>query len=101
MPRSSKWSPEEKLRIVLAGIKGERTIAQICRDHKISETIFYKWRDRFMEAAKEAFKPRVSKNSDRVLRARISELERIIGRLTVENEILKKTEEMIKGNGEG
>ena len=43
-----------------------------------------------METAKEAFKPKGGKNSDRVLRARISELERIIGRLTVENEILKK-----------
>jgi len=101
MPPSSKWSPEEKLRIVLAGIKGERSIAQICRDHNISETLFYKWRDRFMKAAKQAFKPNKGKNSDRVLRARIAELERIIGQLTVENEILKKTEKMMKGNGEG
>jgi transposase len=100
LPKSSKWSPEEKLRIVLAGIRGERSIAQICRDHKISEAIFYKWRDKFMEAAKEAFKPRMSKSSDRVLRARIAELERMIGKLTMENEILKKTEEMMKGNGE-
>jgi len=99
MPPSSKWSPEEKLRIVLAGIKGERSIAQICRDHNISETLFYKWRDKFMEAAKMAFKPRNEKNSERVLKARISALERMIGQLTVENEILKKTEEMMKGNG--
>ncbi|MCK4321897.1 transposase [candidate division WOR-3 bacterium] len=101
MGRPSKWSSEEKVRIVLTGIRGDKSIAQICRDHEISETTYYKWMDKFIEGAKEAFRGRINGSREKALKAKISELQRIIGKITVENEILKKTEEMIKGNGRG
>jgi len=45
-------SEEEKMAIVLAGLKGEQSIAEICREHQISQSQYYKWRDRFLEAGK-------------------------------------------------
>ncbi len=42
-----KWSAEEKTAIVLEGMKGEKSIAEICRDHQISQNLYYRWRDRF------------------------------------------------------
>ncbi len=45
-----KWSSEEKMAIVLEGLKGEKSVAEICREHQISQTLYYRWRDRFLEA---------------------------------------------------
>jgi transposase-like protein len=93
------WSAEEKVEIVLAGIKGEKSIAQICRDNNISQTTYYNWRDKFLDSAKAAFRNGTSSN-EKALKSKIEDLEKIIGKITVENEILKKTEEMIKTNGD-
>jgi len=41
MGRKNKWSPEEKVQIVLSGIKGEKSIAKICRDYEITQTSYY------------------------------------------------------------
>jgi len=41
MTKRRNWSAEEKVEIVLAGIKGEKSIAQICRDNNISQTTYY------------------------------------------------------------
>ncbi len=43
-----KWNADEKLAIVLMGIKGEKSVAQICREHQISQAQYYKWRDKFL-----------------------------------------------------
>ena len=67
------FSAEFKLDTVLEGVRGEKTIAQICREREITDSLYYKWRDLFYD-----------------LEGQIADLERIIGRLTVENEILKK-----------
>jgi len=45
-----KWSSEEKMAIVLEGLKGEKSVAEICREHQISQGLYYWWRDRFLEA---------------------------------------------------
>jgi len=39
--------------IVLEGMKGQKSVAEICREHQISQTLFYRWRDRFLEAGAE------------------------------------------------
>ena len=41
---------EEKLAIVMEGLKEKRSVADICREHKISQTLYYRWRDKFLEA---------------------------------------------------
>ena len=49
-----RFSAEEKMSIVLMGLKGERPIAEICREHQISQSQYYRWRDRFLEGGKNA-----------------------------------------------
>jgi transposase len=89
MGRKSKCSPEEKVQIVLAGIKAEKSIARICRDYEITQTTYYRWRDQFLEAAKEAFRGK-KRSNNKSLKNKIDQLQKTIGKLTVENEILKK-----------
>jgi transposase-like protein len=90
-----KFDPETKIAIVLEGLKGNTTIAELCRKYQISETLYYKWRDKFLEGGRKAF---LSPESDREkeLERRIEELEKIIGRQTVQIEILKKTFQITK-----
>ena len=40
------WTPDEKTEIVLAGLRGDRSVRDVCREHVISETQYYQWRDR-------------------------------------------------------
>ena len=47
-----KFSSEEKIRIVIQGLKGESSIAQICRQEGISPALYYRWSKDFMEAGK-------------------------------------------------
>jgi len=91
-----KFDPDTKVAIVLEGLKGNTTIAEV---YQISETLYYKWRDKFLEGGRRAF---ISPENDRTkeLEKKIEELEKIIGRQTVQIEILKKPgREDKKGNG--
>ena len=81
------FSPEEKMAIILTGLKGEQSIAEICREHQISQSQYYKWRDRFLEAGKK------TKNSffpDSV----IPTAQRIVSLLIIFLLILRKTPSM-------
>ena len=90
-----KWAGQEKLKIVLQGFKGDVKVSEICRGAGISETQYYKWRDQFMRSGDKIFS--YGEDGHKQERAKIRELERIIGRLTIENEILKKTEDFFEG----
>jgi len=48
--KQRKWTAEEKLAIVLEGLKEKRSVVDICREHKISQTLYYRWRDKFLES---------------------------------------------------
>ena len=50
------WTPDEKAEIVLAGLRGDRSVRDVCREHEISETLFYQWRDRLLEGGKAALR---------------------------------------------
>jgi transposase len=88
-----KIDPETKMAAVLEGLKGASAIADICRKYQISESLYYRWRDKFLEAGSRALASRNGSGSEAAVKARISELERIIGRQAVKIEILKKISE--------
>lgn len=89
------WTAEQKIAIVLEGIKGEGSIAEICRRHQINQSQYYNWRDKFLEMGQKGLSGLDSNNEAGALKTKIKELERIIGRQTIQIEILKKTEEIL------
>ncbi len=75
----------------MEGLRGEKTVAELCRERDIKESLYYKWRDQFLEDAPGLFadKRRKSEASSSDSEQRIVELERMVGQLTMENAILK------------
>ena len=83
-------SAEVKMAVVLEGLRGETRIADICRKYGIAESLYYKWRDRFLEGGRQALEQGSGTSKADKLKNEIKELQRIIGKQTVEIEILKK-----------
>jgi len=90
--KQRKWSADEKLAIIMEGLKEKRSVSEICREHQISQTLYYRWRDKFLEGGKKALANGAS--DDHAYRAEIEKLQRIIGKQAIQIEILKKTEEL-------
>ena len=92
---SRKYSAEEKIRIVLAGLRGEESIAALCRREGIAESLYYKWSKEFLEAGKR----RLSGDTERQatspevkeLRSESLALKECVADLTLENRLLKKS----------
>ncbi len=84
-----KWGSEEKMAIVLEGLRGQKSVAEICREHQISQALYYRWRDRFLEAGQRGLSNGGSED-EKALQAQIEKLEKIIGRQTIAIEVLKK-----------
>ncbi len=87
-----KWTVDEKLAIVMEGLKERKSVAEICREHKISQTLYYRWRDKFLEGGKKALGN--GGGDESVYKAEIEKLQKIIGKQAIQIEILKKTEEL-------
>jgi len=90
--KKRNWSVEEKLAIVLEGLKEKRPVAEICRQHRISQTLYYRWRDKFLEGGKKGLVN--GAGDDNAYKAEIEKLQKIIGKQAVQIEILKKTAEL-------
>ena len=93
----NRWTPTRKAAVVLDLLRGGDAI-ELARRHGLSQAQLFAWRDRFLEGGQAALKTRrgqVELERDR----RVQELERKVGQLTVENEILKKTDELIRQRG--
>ena len=88
--QEKRWTAGQKMDVVMELLRGGDA-TEISRAHGISQSELFEWRDRFLEAGKESLKSR-SKDPERD--KKIKHLERMVGRLTMENEILKKSEEM-------
>jgi transposase-like protein len=87
--RRRTWSAEEKLEIVLEGIKGARPVAEICREHQLAQTQYYQWRDCFLEGGDRALSNGVPQTEE-ALRREIEKLQRLIGKQAVALELVKK-----------
>lgn len=92
--RGRKWAVEEKMAIVLEGLKGERSVAEICREHQISQTLYYRWRDSFLEGGRGGLNGKKAEGDLGALRQEVGRLQKLIGKQAIQIEILKKTEEL-------
>ncbi len=84
-----KFSAEFKFETVIEAVRGEKSVAQICRERDITESLLYKWRDAFFERAPDIFADQRSHQADG-RSGRMAELERLAGKQALEIEILKK-----------
>jgi transposase len=96
-----QFSAEEKIRIVLEGLRGEESIAELCRREGIASSMYYGWSKEFLEAGKKRLAGDTARaaTSDEVkdLRREATALKEAVADLTLENRLLKKS--MI-GDGE-
>jgi len=81
------WSAQQKIEIVLAGLRGDRSVKELCREHEIAETLYYSWRDKLLEGGRVALAGKEERTGEKELKRRIRDLERTLGRKTYELEI--------------
>jgi transposase len=97
-----KFSAEEKIRIVLEGLRGEESIAELCRREGIVQNLYYRWSKDFLEAGKKRLAGDAARaaTSDEVkeLRREAGALKEVVAELTLENRLLKKS---VTGDGGG
>jgi transposase len=90
-----QFSAEEKIRIVLSGLRGEDSIAELCRREGIVENLYYRWSKEFLEAGKKRLAGDTARaaTSDEVkdLRREASALKEVVAELMLENRLLKKS----------
>ena len=95
------YSAEEKIRIVLEGLRGEDSIAELCRREGIPPNVYYRWSKDFLEAGKKRLAGDTAREatSDEVkgLRREAAALKEVVADLTLENRLLKKS---MVGDGE-
>jgi len=90
-----KYSSEEKIRIVLEGLRGEDSIASLCRKEGINQNLYYRWSKEFLEAGKKRLAGDTVREatSDEVkgLRKESLALKETLAELMLENRLLKKS----------
>jgi len=95
-------SSEEKIRIVLEGLRGEESIAELCRREGIATSLYYNWSKEFLEAGKRRLAGDTARQATspevKDLRAEAAALKEAVADLTLENRLLKKS--MIADGGD-
>ena len=90
-----QYSAEEKIRIVLDGLKGEDSIAELCRREGIAQSLYYSWSKEFLEAGKKRLAgdtARAASTSEvKDLRREAQELKEVVAEQTLELRLLKKS----------
>ena len=90
-----KYSAEEKVRIVLEGLRGEEKIAELCRREGIHQNMYYKWSKDFLEAGKQRLVGDTKREADshevEAMRSENEQLKAVVAELMLKNRNLKKS----------
>ena len=90
-----KYSAEEKIRIVLDGLRGEDSIAELCRREGIHANLYYKWSKEFLEAGKQRLAGDIKRQASTPevsnLRHENAQLKELVADLSLKNVVLKKS----------
>jgi transposase len=95
MARRRRFSSEFKARVVLELISGAKSQAQVCREHELNPNMVSRWKAEFVERSPELFR---SNGQADAHQTRVAELERMVGRLTLELEVAKKASTLLNGS---
>ena len=87
MRERRQFTAEFKARVVLDILSGVQSPAEVCRKHSLAPNLVALWKSAFLERAHLVFDTDSARSNEQ---ARIAELEQVLGRMTLENEILKK-----------
>ncbi len=87
MRRRRKFSAEFKTQVVLHVLSGEKSLAEVCREHQLSAQMVGNWKQQFLAHASRAFESEAGNAAEQ---GRIAELEQMVGKLTMQLEIAKK-----------
>jgi transposase len=97
-----QYSAEEKIRIVLDGLRGEETIAELCRREGISQGLYYSWSKEFLEAGKKRLAGDTARAAStgevKTLQREAHDLKEVVAEQTLELRLLKKS--MIADGGD-
>jgi transposase len=90
-----QYSAEEKIRIVLDGLRGEESIAELCRHEGIAQSLYYSWSKEFLEAGKKRLAGDTARSAStsevRDLRREARQLKEALAEQMLENRLLKKS----------
>ena len=97
-----QYSAEEKIRIVLEGLRGEESIAALCRREGIAESLYYSWSKEFLEAGKKRLAGDTARQAStgevKDLKREMRDMKELVAELSLENRLLKKS--MIADGGD-
>jgi transposase len=91
MAQRRRFTPKFKTQIVLDLLTGRRSIAQLCREHDLKEQVATRWRAAFLDRAEILFRADTEREEHL---ERLAELERLVGRLTMEPDLAKKASQL-------
>ncbi len=95
MARRRRFSADFKARVVLELITGAKSQSQVCREYELNPNMVSRWKAEFVDRSPELF--RSNEGNDKQ-EARVADLERMVGRLTLELEVAKKASALLNGN---
>ncbi len=91
----TKYNAEDKIRIILEGLRGEETIASLCRKEGINQNLYYKWSKDFLEAGKKRLHGNIEREANStevsILRSENNHLKQLFASVSMKNDILKKS----------
>mgnify|MGYP000701632605 FL=1 len=90
-----KYSSEEKIRIVLEGMRGEESIAELCRREGLNQNVYYRWSKEFLEAGKQRLAGDIKREASSTevtdLKKENDQLKRLVADIMLKNDVLKKS----------
>lgn len=88
------WRAEEKVQLVLNGLTGRIPVTTLCKLNNVTPSLYYEWREKFLARGKDGLMANGGKSQrEAELEKKIHILERCIGELTLEKELLKKLQD--------
>lgn len=82
-----KFSGQQKTELVLASLRGPKSVAQLAREHDIADSLLRRWRDQFLTGGAERLQGKAERTEADELRQQFAKLERALGRKTMEVEV--------------
>ncbi len=90
-----QYGAEDKIRIVIEGLRGELSVAELCRKEGISQSLYYKWSKEFLEAGKARLAGDTRRKADgteeKEMRSEMGQLKLLVAELSLKNRVLKKS----------